>query len=368
MFETAQTFEARAYTFQGLKPEERKYRRRNFKRCQGNRFCAQSLEQGGRQWVISSYGSEEQEEVLTRSPSPPASYKKTAVTPPGGKKRPSGSLLQFSTNAASEQLDWKRALTGVQTSASFRNILQGSVNTPSAMRPNHGGLATLSDANTPVAATGSATASSSTRATNGQEPPIVTFPYDEDKADDSAFRTRKQKPKNQLERRKERRRRAQQVRRMMKSDKQNLEPQPRVFMQWEKSEVRRLLHKQESALQSAYQAELQKQELALHSTHKAQLQAQSLALKLAHQEELLQQRLALESSAQEHRDRNNSMLWACKREEAGVADTFGPKPYDIRKKLCLVEHADDGVLSVLEDLFDLPKPDDGPPGPRGNLV
>ena len=53
MFETSQTYEARAYLFKGLKPEEQKYRRRHFKRCQGNRFYEQSLEQGGKKWVVS---------------------------------------------------------------------------------------------------------------------------------------------------------------------------------------------------------------------------------------------------------------------------------------------------------------------------
>ena len=383
MFETTQTYEARAYTFQGLKSEERKYRMRHLKRCQGNRFCYQFLEQGGRKWVISSYGSREEETVLTPSPSPHASYKETALISSGDKRKPSGLQVQDSTTEAPEQLNWESGRTGNQTSKNVQSTTQGYLNVPRAIRLNFTGWTTLSDANTPVAAADSATASSNTSGTNGQEPPIVTFPYNEEKAGDSAFKTRKQEPKIQLERRKERRRRAQQVRRMMNSDKQNLVPQPRVFMQWEKSEVRRLLHKQESTLQSAYQAELQKleltlrsthkaelqkQELALHSTHEAQLQELRLALNSAHQEELGKQRLALNSSAQEHRDRNNSMLWACRREEAGITDIFRPEPYDIRKKLCLVEHADDNVLSVLEDLLHLPKSDDVPPEPRRDLM
>lgn len=79
MFETSQIYEARVYVFQGLKYEERKYRMRHFKRCQGNRFCEQSLEQGGKKWVVSRCGSKNKEEVLVPSPPPPASYKRKPV-------------------------------------------------------------------------------------------------------------------------------------------------------------------------------------------------------------------------------------------------------------------------------------------------
>ncbi len=80
MFKTSQTYEARAYTFQGLKYEERKYRMRQFKRCQGNRFCEQSLEQGGKKWVVSRrMMTGKNEEVVVRFPSPSASCKKILV-------------------------------------------------------------------------------------------------------------------------------------------------------------------------------------------------------------------------------------------------------------------------------------------------
>ena len=36
LFETSQTYEARAYLFRSLKSDEQKYPRRNFKRCQRN--------------------------------------------------------------------------------------------------------------------------------------------------------------------------------------------------------------------------------------------------------------------------------------------------------------------------------------------
>ena len=292
MFETAQNYEARAYTFQGLKSEERKYRMRNLKRCQGNRFCYQSLEQGGRRWVISSYGSKEGE-ILTLCPSSRASDKESALISSSDKRRPSGSRSQSPTIEALEQLDREKGRTEVKPPTSTRNITQRSVNAPKAVRPNHRGLANLSEADTRVVATGSATTSSPTRAINGQEKPISSFPYDEEKACASALGIRKQKSKEQLERRKERRRRAQRGRRTKRFDQQDLGLEPRIL-----TEARKLLHKQEVSLHSAHQAELQKQELALHSAHQAELQKQELALHAAHQVELQEQKLVLYSAHQ----------------------------------------------------------------------
>ena len=292
MFETAQNYEARAYTFQGLKSEERKYRVRNFKRCQGNKFCEQTLEQGGRKWIISSHGSKE-EEVLKPSPSSRSSYRETALISSSDKRRPSGSRSQSPTIVALEQLDREQGRKGVQTLTSISKIAQRSVKGPRAMRPNYEGLANLSEPNPPAVAAGSATASCPTRAINGQETPILSLPYDEEESGGSPFGARKQKSKEQLERRKERKRRAQQVRQMMKFDEQDLELQPRVFMHREKSEVRRLLHKQELTLHSAHKAELDKKELTLHSAYQAKLQEQKLALRSAHQAELQEQERVL---------------------------------------------------------------------------
>ena len=53
LLDTRQTYEARAYAFQGLKNKERNFRIRNFKRCTANSFFVQSIEQVGRERVIS---------------------------------------------------------------------------------------------------------------------------------------------------------------------------------------------------------------------------------------------------------------------------------------------------------------------------
>ncbi len=124
----------------------------------------------------------------------------------------------------------------------------------------------------------------SSRPENGREAPTPSsFHHKENTAGNPTSGSRKRISPEQLERRRERRRRAQQIKRMMKSDKRGEEPTPRVSMQWEKSEVQRLLYKQELALKSAHQAELQKQELRLKSAHQAELQKQELRLKSAHQ-------------------------------------------------------------------------------------
>ena len=385
MFETSQDYEARAYMFQGLKSEERKYRIRNFNRRQGNRFFVQSLEQGGRKWVISSYGSRKEEKVLVPSPSAHSSYKETPVVSSGNKRKTSGSRLQIPMTEARSQFDWERREMAIHMPNNIRNISQGSVNAHWAMGSNLGGSAILSDADTRIIAEDSAIALSSPRVAKGQETPILPpFSYHEEKAAGSASGTRKPKSTEQLERRKERRRRAQQVRRMIKSDKQNPEPQPGVFMQWEKSEVRSLLHRQELTLQSAHQAKLQEQEFTLKSAHQAELQKQERTLRWAHQAELQEQRFELKSAhqvelqkqwlelnsaheveldwqwlelnlAQEHREKIDSILWAWGRRKGDEPDSFRPAPHHIRKALWLLEQADDGVLWALEDLVTMSK-------------
>ena len=291
LFETSQTYEARAYLFRGLKSDEQKYRRRNFKRCQRNRFCEQSLEQGGRKWVISR--------CIMNIPVEPSCY---------GKK-PSVSPSQIPTTAVPEQFDRVREPTGSYTSSNIRNIAHEYMDASRAMRPprvqvradssqiNFVGLEALDENDTPVVAKDSAVASSSPGSGNSHVTLITHSPYHKEKADcDSTSGPRKRKPPEQLERRRERRRRAQQIRRLMMTDKQNKEPTPRVFMQWEKSEVQRLLHKQELALKSAHQAELQKQELTIKSALQAELLEQKFTLKSAHQAELRKQELVLKAA------------------------------------------------------------------------
>lgn len=179
MFETSQIYEARAYVFQGLKYEERKYRMRHFKRCQGNRFCEQSLEQRGKKWVVSRCGSKNEEEVLVPSPSPHASCKETPVVPFCDKGKPSGSPSQIPTTEVPKHLDRVRERMRNHTPDNIRNVIQGSLDAHRAMRPsllqsradsvqiNLEGSANLGDDDTPVVAEGSATTSSSSRPANG---------------------------------------------------------------------------------------------------------------------------------------------------------------------------------------------------------
>ncbi len=192
----------------------------------------------------------------------------------------------------------------------IRKITPKSSDTRQAVRPtriqskaalvdtNPERLETVGEDHIPVLAEGSAIdPSTSSRPANGQEASILhSFHHEAKAAGDSTSGSCKRKSPEQLERRRERRRRAQQIRRMIKSDKQSEEPIPRVFMQWEKSEVQRLLSKQELALQAAHQAELQKQELRLKSAHQAELQKQELRLKSAHQAELQKQEIRLKSA------------------------------------------------------------------------
>ena len=324
MFETSQTYEARAYLFQGLKPEEQKYRRRHFKRCQGNRFCEQSLEQGGKKWVVSRcvMTSKNTKEVLLLSPSPLARRKEIPVVPSCYEGKPSDSPSQIPTTAVPEQLNRVRESTTDHTPNNVCNIVQESMDAYGAMRRSGGqpradsiqirleGPGTLVEDGPPVVAEGSALASSS-RPAKGQETRRTIFPHHKEQANgDSTSGSNKQKSPQQLERKRERRRRAQQTRRLMKSEKQDREPTPRAFMQWEKSEVQRLLYKQELTLKSAHRAELQKQELALKSAHQTELLKQVHELMLAQQ---AKQAAILKVRDQRHNEDILSMLSACKR-------------------------------------------------------
>lgn len=219
------------------------------------------------------------------------------------------------------------------TSNNIRNIIQESMDAHRAMRPsrlqsradsvqiNLEGSATLGDDDTPVVAEGSATASSFSRPANGQETPILPLSHHKGKAGDSTSGSRKQKSPEQLERKKERRRRAQQVRRMINSDKQNQETTPRVFMQWEKSEVQRLLYKQELTLKSAHQAELQKQAA------------------------ILKQR------DQQHNEAMSSLL-RIREKIAGVLPISShPAYHHIRRASLLLDQLDDGVFWALKGLI-----------------
>ena len=79
-------------------------------------------------------------------------------------------------------------------------------------------------------------------------------------------------------------------------------------MQWEKSEVRRLLYKQELTLKSAHQAELQKQAAIVNQRH------------------------------QQHEDH--------------ISMRFHPADHHIRRALLLLDRVDDGVFWALKNLFE----------------
>lgn len=332
MFETSQIYDARAYVFQGLKYEERKYRTRHFKRCQSNRFCEQSFEHEGKKWVVSRCNSKNEEAVPVPSPSPPATCKKIPVVPSCDEGKPSGSPSQIPTTEVPEQLDWVRGRMRKYTPNNIRNIMQESMDEHWAIhlsrlqsradseKIDHDWSATLGYDVTLVVAEGSTTASSSfPRPEEGQKTPILPFRYHKEEADDSTSGSRKRKSPQQLERRKERRRRAQQVKRMTKSDKQNREPTPRVFMQWGKSEVQRLLYKQELKLKSAHQAELQKQAAIMNQRDQQ------------HKEEI-------------------RMLRAYKSRERDILDSFHPADHHVRRASRLLDRVDDCVLWALKGL------------------
>lgn len=300
MFQTSQVYEARAYDFQGLKYEERKYRMRHFRRCQGNRFCEEFLNQGGKRWIVSRCGSRNEEEVLIPSSSTRASCKKVPV-PSCDKGNLSDSPSPISTTEIPEKLDRVKEQTRSHTPNNTGNVIQKSKDAHQAKRSSRlqsqvdsvpiklKGSAILSDVDTLVVAEGSVTDSSSSRLAKCQETPILYLPDLKGKARDAACGSRKEKSPEQRERRKERRRRAQQIRRMMKSDKQNSEPTPRVFMQWEKSEVRNLLYKQELTLKSAHQAALQKQAATMNERYQAERQEQAAPMNERYQAELRKQ-------------------------------------------------------------------------------
>ena len=219
---------------------------------------------------------------------------------------------QIPTIAVPEKLDRvQKSMEAYQTMRSSRTQLRED-----SIQVNFEGSGTLGENDTPVVAEGSKIACSYSHSTNGKETPITLFPYHKEKADvDSTSGSRKPKSPKQLELKRERRRRAQQVRRLMKSDRQNKEPTPRVFMQWEKSEVQRLLSRQEHTFKSAHRAELQKQELTLKSAHREELQKQEFTLKSAHQEEHQKQELTLESAHRAELQKQEFTLKSAHRED-----------------------------------------------------
>lgn len=271
MFKTSESYEARAYTFQGLKYKERKYRMRHFSRCQGNSFCELSLEQGGKKWVVLRCASKKEKEVLFPTCSPHVSSKESSKVSSCNKGESSGSQSQIPATEVSKQLHRAKERMRDHAPENTRKITQQPVGAHQAMQLSRTELQAdfvqtnpdesevSSDADPPKAAKGSAAASSPLRPTNGPRPSTLPLPNSQDRARDSKSGSRGQKSPEQRERRRERRRRAQQVRRMIKSDAQGREPTPRVFMQWEKSEVQRLLHKQRRTLELAHGAELQRQ-------------------------------------------------------------------------------------------------------------
>ena len=266
--------------------------------------------------------------------------------------KPSDSPSQIPTTAVPEQLDRVRESTRIHTPNNTRNITQESVDVSRAMQSSRiqlradsvqislEGTPTLGENHTVVVAEGSAVASSSSsssRPTHGEETRITPIPHHKGKAGgDSTSGSHKQKSPEQLERRRERRRRAQQTRRLMKSEKQDREPTPRVFMQWEKAEVQRLLYKQELTLKSAHQTELQKQEIALKSAHRAALQRQEIALQSIQQA----QQAALKARDQKYLEQIGSILTACKRIVGCIPYNHNRANHALRGARLLMDHLD----------------------------
>ena len=277
---------------------------------------------------------------------------------------------QIPRKAVPEELDPTIDPTRNQTSNNFRSIAQSSRDAirvsqirADSVQDNLKRSRTLVENETPSVAKGSAVASSSSRPAKGQETPIPLFPHHKEKTDgESTSGSSKQKLPGQLERRRERRRRAQQIRRLLKSDKQNKEPTPRVFMQWKKSEVQRLLNKQELAIKSAHRAKLQKQEHELESAHRAELQKQKHELESAHQAQLQKQKHELESAHQaqqaavlkardsKHIEYIKSMLSNCER----IADYLSGHPESadrtVRASLLLLNGLHSSILLALKGL------------------
>lgn len=348
MFETSRSYEARAYTFQGLKYKERKYRMRHFSRCQGNSFCEQSLEQGGKKWVVLRCASKKEKEVLFPSCSPHVSSKEISIVLSCNKGESSGSPSQIPTAEVSKQLARAKERMRDHAPESTRQITQQSVGAHQAMQLSRLELQTdfvqinldeskvSNDADPPKVAKGSATASSSLRPTNGPRPSTLPLSNSKERAGDSKSGSRGQKSPEQRERRRERRRRAQQVRRMIKSDEKEREPTPRVFMQWEKAEVRRLLRKHVLTLESAHEAELQKQK---HT------------LELAHGAELEEQAAIMTQRDRQHREEMRR-LRTFQRIESRVLDSSLAADYCIRQALTLLERVDDNTLWGLKGLLE----------------
>ena len=291
---------------------------RHFRRCQGNRFCEESLNQGGKRWVVSRCGSKNEEEVLIPSSSTRASCKRVPV-PSCDRGNLSDSPSPISTTKIPEKFDRVKERTRSHTPNNTGNVIQKSKDAHQAKQFSRlqsqvdsvqiklKGSAILSDVDTLVVAEGSATGSSSSRLAKCQETPILYLPDLKGKARDATCGSRKEKSPEQRERRKERRRRAQQIRRTMKSDKQNSEPTPRVFMQWEKSEVRNLLYKQELTLKSAHQAALQKQAATMTERYQAELQKQAATMNERYQAELQKQSATIMRYQAEPREQAVSM-------------------------------------------------------------
>ena len=292
---------------------------RHFSRCQGNSLCEQSLEQGGKKWVVLNKGES------------------------------SGSQSQIPTTEVSKQLDWAKERMRDLAPGNTRKITQQSVGAHQAIQLSRLELQAdfvqinldeskvSSDVHLPKVPKGSATASSPLRPTNGPRPSILPLSNSKERAGDLKSEPRGQKSPEQRERRRERRRRAQQVRRMIKSDEQKeQEPTPRVFMQWEKSEVRRLLYKQERTLQSAHQAELQKQKQTLELAHGAELQWQTTIMK---------------QRDRRHREEMRR-LRTFQRIESRVLDSFLNADYCISQALTLLKRVDDDTLWGLKVLLE----------------
>ena len=312
IFQTSHVYEARAYRFQGIAYRERKYRLRNFKRCQSNRFCELSLDQGGKRWVISRCGSKNEEETHISSVSSRATGKETPAISSCDKGDLSNSPSQIPTTEISKQVDRVRERTRSHAPNNTGNVIPDSTDPHGVRRASPLEVridsvqtkleesATMSDVGTLVVAKGSAAdSSSSSDPAKKQKTPILPLPDVKGKASAATSESRQQKSPEQRGKRNERRRRAQQVRRMLKSDKPNPEPTPRTFMQWEKSEVRTLLYKQELTLKATHQAELERQAGAMTLRHQAELKWQAEAMTLRHQAELERQAKAINLRHQE---------------------------------------------------------------------
>lgn len=217
LFATSHTYEARGYTFQGLKNKERNHRMRHLKRCSGNRFFKQSLDQGGKKWVILECAttSKYEESVPLPSSDVLTGHMEPSLTPDQRAMQTRASPSKISRSEQVDRLEQVRELTAL-----------GSPPSPSI---------------------------------RDRKAPVLAMSHRE--GDTRAPQSKKSARKSpaQLERRRERQRHGRQVRKMLKTKEQNLESTPRVFMQWEYREVRRLLYKQSLN----FEAKLQRQSALL---------------------------------------------------------------------------------------------------------